>query len=81
MWTWIKQEYAYLHGTFHSSEVILWARAQYILLAVYTALQMVDLSALISDRKLLQGYIFANALISELLRRRNAEYNENGSIR
>jgi hypothetical protein len=78
---WIKQEYAYIHSTFHSSEVILWARAQYVLLAVYTALQQVDLSAIISDHRLLQFYIFANALVSEFLRRRNAEYHEDGSIK
>lgn len=81
MWTWVKSELSYLHSTFHSSEVILWARAQYVLLAVFTALQSVDISALISDRHILQGYIFANALISEFLRRRNAEYNPDGSIK
>jgi hypothetical protein len=81
MWQWIKDEARYLHNTFHSSEVILWARAQYVLLIVYTALQQVDLSALISDHRLLQIYIFANALISESLRRRNAEYNPDGSIK
>lgn len=81
MWQRVKDEFAYLHGTFHSSEVILWARAQYILLIVYEALQQVDLSLLISDHRLLQGYIFANALISESLRRRNAEYNDDGSLK
>jgi len=81
MWQWIKDEYAYLHGTFHDSEVILWARAQYILLALYTALQSVDVSQIVSDRHLLQGYIFTNALVSELLRRRKAEYNPDGTLK
>ncbi len=81
MWSWIKQEYRYLHSTFHSSEVILWARVQYVLLALYTALQYVDLSQFISDHRLLQIYIFVNALTSELLRRRNAEYDPDGSMR
>jgi hypothetical protein len=81
MWQRVKDELSYLHSTFHSSEVIWWARTQYILLAVYEALQTVDLSAIISDHRLLQIYIFANALASELLRRRGAEYNSDGSMR
>ena len=81
MWQRVKDEASYLHSTFHSSEVIWWARAQYVLLIVYTALQQVDLSAIISDHRLLQFYIFTNAIISESLRRRGAEYNSDGSIR
>jgi len=81
MWQRIKAELGYLHSTFHSSELIWWARAQYVVLIVYTALQSVDLSEIISDHRLLQCYIFVNALISESLRRRNAEYNPDGSIR
>jgi hypothetical protein len=63
-------------ATFHDSEVILWARAQYLMLAIYTALQSVDMSSIISDRHLLQGYIFANALITELLRRNREEWKQ-----
>lgn len=81
MWGWVKDECRYLWSTFHSSEVIIWARAQYILLVVYEALQQIDISAFISDHRLLQIYIFINALMSEWLRRRNAEYNPDGSIR
>lgn len=81
MWQWIKDEAKLFWNTFHSSEVIIWARAQYILLAVFEALQMVDVSAFISDHRMLQCYIFANGVISELLRRRNAEYNSDGSMR
>lgn len=75
MWQWIKNEVDYLGG------LIVWARLQYILLIVYTALQQVDLSLFISDQHLLQGYIFINAITSECLRRHNAEYDDSGSIK
>lgn len=81
MWGWIKQEWSYLYGTFHSSETIWWARAQYVFLAVFEALQQIDISAFISDHRLLQCYIFVNAIATEFLRRRNAEYDPDGSIR
>jgi hypothetical protein len=64
------------HASFHDSEVILWARSQYLMLAIYTALQSVDMSAIISDRHLLQGYIFANAMVTELLRRSREEWKD-----
>jgi hypothetical protein len=62
--------------SFHDSEVILWARLQFLLLALYTALQSVDMSQVISDGHLLQGYMFTNAFVTELLRRRNAEWKQ-----
>jgi hypothetical protein len=79
--SWLKEKVRYLHGTFHSSEVIWWARIQFVLLVVYQALQVVDLSLFISDHRLFQAYLFVNALVSEYLRRRNATYDENGNIK
>lgn len=74
MWEFVKQEWDYFHGSFHGSDTIVWARAQFLLLAAsgYTAVQGVDMSVFISDKHQLQIYIFANALITEMLRRRNA---------
>lgn len=63
-------------ASFHDSEVILWARSQYLMLAIYTAMQSVDMSSIISDRHLLQGYIFANALVTELLRRNREDWKD-----
>lgn len=72
MWQHTKAYWQRFHDSFHGSDTIVWARAQLLLGAGYTALQGVDISAFISDRHLLQYYIFANALITEMLRRRNA---------
>lgn len=63
-------------ATFHDSEVILWARAQFLLLALYQGLQAVDMSEVISDRHLLQGYVFVNAVVTELLRRNREEWKQ-----
>lgn len=74
MWEFIKGRWIYFHATFHGSDTIVWARAQFLFLAAstYTATQGVDMSVFISDKHQLQIYIFANALITEMLRRRNA---------
>ncbi len=72
MWEHTKAYYQRFHDSFHGSDTIVWARAQILLGAAYTALQGVDISAFVTDRHLLQYYIFANALITEMLRRRNA---------
>lgn len=64
------------HATFHDSEIILWARAQFLLLAMYEGLQSVDMSAIISDHRLLQGYIFVNAVVTEMLRRSREDWKD-----
>lgn len=69
-----KNGYSRFHESFHDSEVILWARAQYIFFLVYTGLQVMDVSIFISDKRLLQGYMFMNAIITEATRRRRAEW-------
>lgn len=68
------------HDTFHDSEVILWARCQYIFFLVYTGLQSVDVSMFISDRRMFQCYLFMNAIITEGLRRRNAEWKDQPKV-
>lgn len=70
----LRNRFSEFYASFHDSEVILWARLQYVLLAIYTALQSVDVSEFISDHRMLQCYIFANALLTEFLRRRRAEF-------
>lgn len=62
------------HESFHDSEVIVWARLQYVLLGLYTALQSVDMTAFISDHRTLQAYIFINAFATEMLRRRREPF-------
>jgi hypothetical protein len=76
MWQAIKGHWGSFVGTFHKSEVILWARFQILLGAAFAAMQMVDMSLFITDRQALQGYIFFNAIVTELLRRRRSDFGE-----
>ena len=80
MWSWIKDEFAYLHGTFHDSEVIAWSRFQIMIGLVWQGLQGVDVSPIV-DQKYLVWYIIFSNVVNELLRRRKAEFNPDGSIK
>lgn len=64
------------HGSFHASEIILWARVQFLLGSVLVALQGVDMSVFISDRHMFMIYLFANGLITEMLRRRREDWKD-----
>ena len=78
---WIKEKFWYIHNTFHDSEVILWSRLQVLLGTIWVALQGVDVSPFINDPKYLIYYLIFSNLVNEMLRRRNAEYDEDGSIK
>lgn len=81
MWQFIKEKYLYIHSTFRSSEVILWARFNVLMGTVWIALQGVDVSPLIKDPKYLVYYIIFSNVVNELVRRRKAEFNADGSIK
>ena len=81
MWAWIKQEFWYLHSTFHDSSVIVWSRVQVIAASVWLGLQGVDVSPVVKDPKYLMYYIIFSNVVNELLRRRGAEYHDDGSIK
>lgn len=70
----IRNGYGRFHESFHGSEVILWARCQYIFFLVYTGVQVMDMSLFITDKHLLQGYMFMNAIVTEATRRRREEW-------
>lgn len=58
------------HESFHDSEVILWARIQFIAGAAYAVLSTSDLSPVISNPKYLWGWMMFNSFVTEYLRRR-----------
>jgi len=78
---WVKDKYRYIHGTFHASEVILWARIQVLAGVIWVALQGVDVSPVISNPKYLVWWIIFSNLVNEALRRRRAEYDHDGNIK
>lgn len=68
------------HASFHDSDTLVWARAQFAFLGIYTAMQSVDMSLIIADKHLLQGYIFVNAFVTEMLRRRGEDWKSNVKV-
>jgi len=72
----VKGYWRSFHASFHDSEVILWARLQFLFLAIYESLQMVDISAFISDHRMLQIYIVMNGIVGEYTRRRREKWKE-----
>lgn len=81
MWEFIKRECAYLHGTFHDSEVILWSRLNVALGSAWYALQGVDVSPILKDPHYLVLWIIFSNFINEMLRRRRGDYDEDGKLR
>lgn len=81
MWSWIKREYAYLHGTFHGSSVIVWSRLNMFIGTFWFSIQGIDLSPVLTNPKVLMGYLIFNNFVNEMLRRNGAEYHPDGSIR
>jgi hypothetical protein len=81
MLDWIKSEYRYLHGTFHGSSVILWSRLQVFLGTLWFSLQGIDLSPVLTNPKLLMGYLIFSNFVNESLRRSGAEYHPDGTIK
>lgn len=81
MWQWLKDKYEYVHGSFHGSEVILWSRLQVLIASLWVGLQGVDVSPVIHDPKYMLYYVIFSNVVNEWLRRRKAEYNNDGSIK
>ena len=73
MWAKIKQ-------SFHDSEVIWWARIQVVVGALWLALSQTDLSTVLSG-KYLTYWLILNGFVTELLRRRRAQYDDDGKIK
>jgi hypothetical protein len=81
MVTRIKAWYAYVHSTFHNSEVILWSRLNVLVGSLWLSVQGVDISPFIKDPRILAGWLIFSNLVNELARRRRAEYDENGALK
>lgn len=70
VWAWYKP----IHDSFHDSEVILWSRVQMLAGAVWAAASVADLSPVISNPKYFAAWVIFNGVITEYLRKRNADF-------
>jgi hypothetical protein len=81
---WITDEFWYLHGTFHDSSVIAFARLNAMLGVLWVSLQGVDVSAMkiFHDHPeyLVYYIIFSNG-VNEMLRRNGASYGDDGKLK
>lgn len=73
-----RDRYQQFHASFHDSEVILWARLQFLFFAFYTALQTIDINQFITDKRMMQIYILINGVVGEYARRRREEWKDPG---
>lgn len=71
-WAWYKP----IHDSFHDSEVILWSRLQVLGGAAWFAASTADLTPLVSNPKYVSAWVLFNGVVTEYLRRRNAEFND-----
>lgn len=78
---WLRQELTYLHGTFHNSETILWARINMVVGAAFAAAQATDLSPIFNNPKVLSAWLIFSNFMTEMARRRNAEFDDHGNMK
>lgn len=71
---WTKADFWKLYWSIHNSEVILWARLQFFVGVVWTVLSTTDMAPLISDPKYLTYWLVFNGVVTEMLRRRKADF-------
>jgi len=80
MWETVKTSATSFHRSFHSSGVIWFARIQVLGGAVWGVLVATDLSPLISDPKVLTGWLIFSGLVTELSRRSNTYEDDDGHL-
>jgi hypothetical protein len=77
----LRMKYAYVHGSFHNSSLIFWARLNVFIGALFAAAQATDLSPIFSNPKYLTFWLIFSNLISEYTRRRGATYDDAGNMK
>ena len=80
MWQRIKDAFWYVHSTFHGSEVILWQRLQILGAAVLAVLLATDMSPFIKP-EYLPIWVVVSSVMTEYLRRRRAEQDDEGRFK
>lgn len=81
MYSFLRDKIAYLYSTFHGSESILLARFNMALGSIFVVAQGFDVTQLDIDKKYVMAWVVGNGVLTEYLRRRNAEYGDDGSIK
>jgi hypothetical protein len=80
MWVTVKTNALAFHRSFHQSGVIVFARLQVLVGAVWCVLTTTDLAPLIANQKYLTYWLIASGVITELSRRSRSEEDEDGHL-
>ncbi len=80
MWETVKDKAAAFHRSFHQSGVIVFARLQVLIGALWAVLTAVDLAPLISNQKYLTLWLIFSGLVTELSRRSNTYVDDDGHL-
>lgn len=81
MYSFLRDKIVAFWSTMHGSETIIWARLQVALGSLYAGAQLFDVSQFDIDKKWVMAWIVGNGVLSEYLRRRKAEYHDDGEIK
>jgi hypothetical protein len=81
MYSYLKDKIVYLYETFHGSETIVLARFNTAAGCLATGLLLLDPNSFGLDPRWVTGWTAANGVLAEYLRRRNASYDDDGSIK
>lgn len=80
MWETLKANAIAFHASFHKSGTIVFARLQILFGAIWTVLTMTDLAPLISNPKILTGWLIFSGVVTEMSRRSGTYADEDGHL-
>lgn len=81
MYTTLRDTVIDFWSTFHGSGTIIWARAQVMLGVLYAGYTLIEPSSFDIPPHYVQMWVVGNGALAEYIRRRNAEYHDDGAIK
>jgi hypothetical protein len=80
MWEKVKSGALTFHRTFHSSAVILFARLQVLVGAIWAVLTATDLAPLIGNPKYVTAWLVFSGVVTEFFRRSNTTVGDDNRL-
>ena len=80
MWSSLRDSFAAIHATFHKSAVIVIARLQVLIGAVWAVLAVTDLAPVIRDPKYVTVWLVFVGIVTETSRRSRTVQDDEGNL-
>lgn len=80
MWSSLSTSIAAIHATFHKSAVILIARLQVLIGAVWAVLAVTDLAPIIRDPRYITAWLVFVGIVTEMGRRSHTVQDDEGNL-